>query len=271
MSNPRPAAVAGRFYPSDPQELRRAIETYTASAGTAARQKVRACLVPHAGYMYSGGVAGKVFGAIDIPRRVLMLGPRHFPHGENLAILSDRPWQTPFGEAQIDAALAAELKQAFPPLREDAVAHQTEHSLEVQLPFLQQLTPDFRFVPIVLGTERFDIFESLGQAIAKVFAAQKVPFLILISSDMNHYESDAITREKDRIAMDQIAALNPAGLYNAVRSKGISMCGYGPAVVMLTAMRALGAKTAEIVAYATSAEVSGDHDWTVGYAGAVVA
>jgi MEMO1 family protein len=268
MIDSRPPAVAGRFYPSDPDELRREIDKFTAGAGE--KIKARACLVPHAGYMYSGGVAGKVYGALETPRRVLMLGPRHFPHGESLAILSDRPWRTPLGEAQIDSALAAELKQAFPLLREDAVAHETEHALEVQLPFLQRLAGDFRFVPIVLGTERFDLFDRLGRAIAKVHSAQKEPFLILTSSDMNHYESDAITRVKDRIALDKIAALDPAGLHEVIRSKGISMCGYGPAVVMLTAMRELGAKRAEILAYATSAEISGDYDWTVGYAGAVV-
>jgi MEMO1 family protein len=268
MTKPRSPAVAGRFYSSDPDELRRDIDKFTEGAGE--KIKARACLVPHAGYMYSGGVAGKVYRALEIPPRILMLGPRHFPHGESLSILSDRAWRTPLGDVPIDNELAAELKQAFPLLREDAVAHETEHALEVQLPFLQRLAGDFRFVPIVLGTERFDILEQLGRAIAKVHAAQKEPFLILTSSDMNHYESDAITRVKDRMALDKIAALDPAGLHEVVRSKGISMCGYGPAVVMLTAMKALGAKQAEILAYATSAEVSGDYDWTVGYAGALV-
>jgi AmmeMemoRadiSam system protein B len=268
MKKPRAAAVAGRFYPADPDELRRDIDQFTAGAGQ--KIKARACLVPHAGYMYSGGVAGKVYRAIEIPSRILMLGPRHFPRGESLAILSDRTWQTPLGDAQIDSGLAAELKQAFPLMREDAVAHETEHALEVQLPFLQRLAGDFRFVPIVLGTERFDVLEQLGRAIAKVYGAQKQPFLILTSSDMNHYESDAITRVKDRVALDRIAALDPAGLQKVIHEKEISMCGYGSASVMMTAMRALGATQAEIVAYATSAEVSGDFDWVVGYAGAVV-
>jgi len=268
MIDPRSPAVAGRFYPSDPEELRREIDKFTDGAGE--KVKARACLVPHAGYMYSGGVAGKVYRSLEIPKRILMLGPRHFPHGESLAILSDRPWRTPLGDLQIDSALAAELKQAFPLLREDAVAHETEHALEVQLPFLQRLAGDFRFVPIALGTERFDLFDQLGRAIAKVHAAQKEPFLILTSSDMNHYESDAITRVKDRFALDKIAALDPKGLHEVIRAKEISMCGYGPAVVMMTAMRELGAKQAKIIAYATSAEVSGDYDWTVGYAGALV-
>src|ERR1700723_141346 len=121
MKKPRAAAVAGRFYSADPDELRRDIDRFTAGAG--AKIKARACLVPHAGYMYSGGVAGKVYRALEIPPRILMLGPRHFPHGESLSILSDRAWRTPLGDAPIDNELAAELKQAFPLLREDAVAH----------------------------------------------------------------------------------------------------------------------------------------------------
>jgi len=202
MTKPRPPAVAGRFYPSNPDELRRDIDGYTQAR--AKKQIARACLVPHAGYMYSGGVAGKVFGALEIPPRILMLGPRHFPRGESLAILSDRPWRTPLGDAQIDAALAAELKQAFPPLREDAVAHETEHSLEVQLPFLQRLAGDFHFVPIVLGTERFDIFDQLGRAIAKVHAAQKARFLILTSSTLNHTKRIPSPGEKTQKPLDKI-------------------------------------------------------------------
>ena len=131
MTKPRPAAVAGRFYPSDPDELRRDIDNYTQAP--AEKQKARACLVPHAGYMYSGGVAGKVYRAIEIPPRILMLGPRHFPRGESLAILSDRPWRTPLGDAQIDDALAAELKQAFPALPKPRTRHQTR----LDTPFLR--------------------------------------------------------------------------------------------------------------------------------------
>ena len=131
-------------------------------------------------------------------------------------------------------------------------------------------TPDFRFVPIVLGTERFDIFESLGQTIAKVFAAQKVPFLILISSDMNHYESDAITRVKDEHAIARVLALDPRGLYDTVRAEGITMCGFAATVAMLVAVRDLGASEAKLVRYATSGDINGDRERVVGYAGIVI-
>jgi MEMO1 family protein len=268
MNNTRPAAVAGKFYPGNATELRRAVDELTSNP--AEKQKAVACIVPHAGYIYSGGIAGKVYRSLEIPRRILLLGPRHFPRGEALAILCEGAWNTPLGNAKIDAALAAEMKRAFPLLREDEVAHSAEHSLEVQLPFLQQLAGDFEFVPTVLGTDRLETLESLGRAIAKVISAQAEPVLIVTSSDMNHYENDEITRIKDRLAIDKILALDPQGLHEVVRAKGISMCGYAPTVAMLVAAHELGATRAELIAYATSADVSGDRDWVVGYAGVVI-
>ncbi|MFZ0635985.1 MAG: AmmeMemoRadiSam system protein B [Candidatus Acidiferrales bacterium] len=268
MRTVRPAAVAGSFYPSDPDELRRVVDECTNPP--AERRAALSCIVPHAGYMYSGRVAGSVYRSLQIPSRLILLGPRHFPRGEALAILSEGAWSTPLGEAAIDTALAAELKQAFPALREDAVAHRTEHALETQLPFLQRLAGDFRFVPIALGTDRFEVLELLGRAIARVVAGHDEPILLVASSDMNHYESDAITRVKDRLAIDKILALDARGLYESVRSNDISMCGYAAAVVMLTAVRELGAKRAELEKYATSGDVTGDGDWVVGYAGIVI-
>ena len=228
------------------------------------------CVVPHAGYIYSGQVAGAVYSSLQIPPRVILLGPRHHPRGESLAILTEGSWQTPFGEAQIDSTLARELAHAYPRLREDAVAHESEHSLEVQLPFLQRLVPDFRFVPVVLGTDRYPVLEELGRAVAHVVAAQAAPVLVIASSDMNHYESDAVTRVKDQMAIARILALDPRGLYDTVRSEGITMCGYAATVAMLVAVLELGAKEAQLVRYATSGDISGDYDKVVGYAGIVI-
>ncbi len=220
--------------------------------------------------MYSGHVAGTVYGMLDLPSRFILLGPRHYPRGERLAILSEGAWTTPLGEAKIDAPLADALKHAFPLLREDAAAHSAEHSLEVQLPFLQRLAGDFTFVPIVIGTDRFDALEMLGHAVAQVVRAQKKTVLIIASSDMNHRESDAITRVKDRKAIDAILALGARELYDTVRREHITMCGYGPAVAMITAARELGSTNAELLQYATSGDVSGDHEDVVGYAGIIV-
>jgi hypothetical protein len=266
----RPPAVAGRFYPDDPGRLRAAVYSFLAGGSKEKKIRARACLVPHAGYIYSGSVAGAVYQRIEIPPRVILVGPRHFPRGAPLAILSEGAWQTPFGMALIDHLLAEKIVRAFPLLREDAVAHSAEHSLEVQLPFLQQLAPSFAFVPIVIGPAPWESLESLGHGLAKVIAAEREPVLLIASSDMNHYESDAVTRVKDRKAIDQILALEPRKLFDAVRGENISMCGYAAAVAVLIAIRELGATRAELVCYATSGDVNGDMQEVVGYAGMVM-
>lgn len=264
----RPPAVAGRFYPSDPRELARQIDDFVSDETS----KVAAlgCVVPHAGYVYSGEVAAAVYASMEIPTRCIVLGPRHYPRGEPLAILTEGSFSTPLGDAQIDSDLAQKLAHAFPRLRDDAVAHESEHSIEVQIPFLQRLAADFRFVPIALGTDRYGVLEELGHAIAKVVAGEGEKMLIIASSDMNHYESDAITRTKDELAINRILALDPQGLYDTVRKEEITMCGYAATVAMLVAVRDLGASGAQLVSYATSGDVSGDRDRVVGYAGIVV-
>jgi len=264
----RPPAVAGRFYSADARDLARQINDLC--PGGTEKLQARGCVVPHAGYSYSGQVAGAVYSSLQIPAQCILIGPRHFPRGEAMAILTEGSWQTPFGEAQIDSALAAELAKACPQLREDPVAHEREHSLEVQLPFLQQLGKDVRFVPVVLGTDRYTDLENLGKAMAKVVEAQREPVLLIASSDMNHYENDALTRVKDKLAIDRILALEARGLYDTVRSEGITMCGYAAAVAMLVALQKLGAKEAKLIRYATSGDITGDLDEVVGYAGIIL-
>jgi AmmeMemoRadiSam system protein B len=262
-------AVAGRFYPSDPAELTALIRKYTDIEPGQPRTPVRACLVPHAGYVYSGHVTGAVLGRIALQKKIIILGVRHYPRGEPAAILSSGAWRTPLGDARIDEALAEALKEACPLLREDSVAHSAEHSLEVQLPFLQALAPDFTFVPVALGTVRFESLVSVGEAIGQVLESAKESVLLLTTSDLNHYEDDATTRIKDHKAIERLLALDPRGLYDTCRGEEISMCGLGPAVAMLTALNALGVKKSELVKYATSADVSGDRKAVVGYAGMI--
>jgi AmmeMemoRadiSam system protein B len=266
----RHPAVAGRFYPGDPEELRAEALEYLSPTHQAPIQAI-GCIAPHAGYVYSGHVAGAVFARIEIPRRCIVLCPNHTGMGRALAILSEGAWETPLGEVPIDAELATALKQRFALLQEDSAAHRAEHAAEVELPFLQLRQPDLTFVPIALGTGKFEVLEQLGNALAHVVAAQKEPVLIVTSSDMNHYESDAITRVKDHHAIERILALDPRGLFEVATQQNITMCGLAPAVAMLTAARQLGAKSAELVSYATSGDISGDWDMVVGYAGVVVA
>ena len=268
----RPPAVAGRFYPADPDDLRAEALAYLSQAGGANQPPVRAfgCLAPHAGYMYSGHVAGAVFARVEVPRRCIVMCPNHTGMGRALAIMSEGAWQTPLGEAAIDAGLAADLKTRFPVLQEDSAAHRAEHAAEVELPFLMLRQPKLKFVPIALGTGQFEVLEQLGIALADVIAMQNDPVLIVASSDMNHYESDAVTRAKDHRAIERVLSLDPRGLFDVVTQQNISMCGFGPAVAMLTAARQLGAKSTELVKYATSGDISGDREMVVGYAGVVV-
>ena len=266
----RPPAVAGRFYPGEPSPLAEELNSLLIAAPQTTKIRAQACLVPHAGYMYSGHVAGAVYSRMEIPARAVLIGPRHFPRGASFAILSDGAWQTPLGLAPIDHLLAGKLARACPLLREDAIAHSAEHSLEVQLPFLQRLASPFAFVPIVIGTAHYAELEALGHAIADVIGSEHGPILLVASSDMNHYESDAVTRLKDRKAIDRILALDPRGLFDTVRDEEISMCGYGAAVAMLTAVRQMGAKHSELVRYATSGEINGDLQEVVGYAGIII-
>jgi AmmeMemoRadiSam system protein B len=264
-------AVAGQFYPSDPRELTRLIRKFSAAEPGVKKTRVRACLVPHAGYIYSGAVAGAVFARMIFPKQILVLGVRHSPMGEDLAILSEGAWRTPLGDAPVDATLAQKIKAAYPSLREDSVAHSREHSLEVEIPFLQILDPGFSFVPVAVGTRRFEELHELGMGIARVFKESKDEIVVVTSSDMNHYEDDDISRAKDAKAIDQMKAVDPKGLYEVCRKEKISMCGLGPAVAMLTAMKELGVERGEVVRYANSGDVNGDRDAVVGYAGMIFA
>ena len=267
-SNIRMPAVAGQFYPARPEALLQEIRQYTETE----KEKRRAfgCVVPHAGYMYSGPVAGALYSSLELPRKFIILCPNHTGMGAPLAIMSDGAWKTPLGDAPIDSSLAESLKAHFPLLSEDPIAHSREHALEVQIPFLQALTENISFVPITVGTSRLDVLQALGKIIADAIAETNEPVLVIASSDMNHYESDPVTRVKDQKAIGRVLALDPVGLHEIVQREHISMCGYGPTVAMLSAAKRLGATRAELIKYATSGDVSGERDQVVGYAGIAV-
>jgi len=264
----RSPAVAGRFYPANPEILRRDLDRYIVAA--AKPVPAAGCVVPHAGYVYSGQVAGAVYGALQLPSTFIILCPNHTGNGRPVAVCSSGEWQTPLGRVPVDAELAALLKRECPLLSEDWEAHAAEHALEVQLPFLQRLAPGFTFVPIAVGVGDFRRLEELGQAVGRAAAQAGRAVLVIASSDMNHYEPDGITRQKDRRAIDAILELDPHRLYDVLRRDNNSMCGYGPTIAMLTAARQLGANRASLVRYATSADAGGDPHAVVGYAGIVV-
>jgi hypothetical protein len=220
--------------------------------------------------MYSGHVAGAVFGKLPKRSTYIILCPNHTGRGAPLAIMSSGEWLTPLGKVAIDSALAHLLRRACHLLMEDAEAHADEHSLEVQLPFLQRSVGEFNFVPIAVGTGGYSALESLGHGIAQAARPTADSVMVIASSDMNHYEPDGLTREKDHKAIEKILALDPLGLYEVLRREDISMCGYGPAIAMLTAAKDLGAQHAQLIKYATSADTTGDRDAVVGYAGIIV-
>jgi len=269
VSTIRTPAVAGRFYPGHREELLREIHEYAASAD-ANRIAAIGCVVPHAGYIYSGHVAGAVYGRLEVPENCVILCPNHTGRGVPLAAMTATAWQTPLGEVAASEELGWQLLRRFPLLEEDSAAHRAEHAIEVQLPFLQAAQDNLHIVPIAVGTSDFDILRGLGEVIAEVIGASQKKTLIVASSDMNHYESDPVTRVKDRKAIDRVLALDARGLWETVMNEDISMCGFGPTVIMLTAANKLGATSATLVRYATSGDISGDFDRVVGYAGIVV-
>jgi AmmeMemoRadiSam system protein B len=259
-------AVSGTFYPTEPQALTTLIRKCVPAGSKIEKSRVRACLVPHAGYVYSGPVAGAVYARIAFPKRIIVLGVRHFPYGEDAAILSQGAWRTPLGDAAIDSGLAEKISRLCPLLHEDEVAHESEHSLEVQLPFLQILNSGFTFVPIALGTLDHDALSSIGNSLGQVLAEEN-DVLLLTTTDLNHYEDQATTVRKDNLAIEKIRSFDSKGLYEICRQERISMCGLGPTGAMLAALRHIGANRAELVEHTTSANYSGDTRKVVGYAG----
>lgn len=268
----RPPAVAGRFYPHKREALLREVDRYLEPTSPAEEpiEKAIGCVVPHAGYMYSGHVAGAVYRLLPPCSRYIILGPNHWGRGAALAIMSTGQWQTPLGQIPIDSELARAIQSECRTVSEDAEAHTGEHSLEVQIPFLQRHSGSFTFVPIAIGLVDYLTLETLGRAVANAVRGSKEHVIVVASSDMNHYEPDDVTREKDEKAIEKILALDPKGLLEVIREENISMCGYAPTIAMLTAANELGAREGRLIRHATSADTGGDRDSVVGYAGIIV-
>jgi len=258
--------VAGQFYPSGRERLR---ETIAALVDPQADPQTAIAIVsPHAGYVYSGRVAGAVFSSAKIPGICVILGPSHRGIGPLFAIQVRGRWSTPLGESPVDEILAARIAAATDLVEENDAAHLAEHSLEVQLPFIQYFRPDAAIVPIVVSAEaRYEDLESLGQALAGAIREERRETLIVASTDMSHYVSQKTAEKKDMSAIRRVLDLDPTGLFETVMSERISMCGFQPTTAALVAGRGLGASKAELIRYQTSGEASGDYAQVVGYAG----
>jgi len=270
MTSVRSTVVAGAFYPATAALLEAEVRGLLDAAPEDEHHDLLACIAPHAGYMYSGGVAAQVFAHLRLPPVVVLLGPNHTGRGARIACAPHDEWSSPLGAVPLDASLRQALLDRCDRAEADAEAHQREHSLEVILPFLQVGRPDVRVVPVCLAHLSLQESVALGGDLAAVVAAAPERVGIVASSDMSHYVPDHEARRLDRRALDAALALDPAALYQTVHAEGITMCGVVPATVALAAARALGATEAHLVAYATSGDVSGDRSAVVGYAGLCV-
>jgi MEMO1 family protein len=265
----RPPAVAGTFYEGKPDRLREQLQACLAeNPDTDAKQRFIGAVVPHAGLMYSGHVAAAFYALADLPKRFIILCPNHTGLGHFAAINREGDWRTPLGTVAVDTQLADALMSKTQLLGDDWKAHAREHSLEVQLPFLQQLVGDFTFVPICLAAPRYAFCEEVGNAIADV--VREHPAAIIASSDLNHYENQEVTLRKDQRAIDAILALDPVELWRVVDEDDISMCGFIPTTAMLIAAKKLGATSAKLIKHATSGDINRDYAHVVGYAAILI-
>ena len=270
----RQPAVAGHFYPAEPAQLReevgRLLGRADPQAGGRAAPPALALLVPHAGYLYSGRVAGATYASAALPGSLVILCPNHTGRGRPMAICSRGGWLTPLGPAAIHERLADLVLSHCEEVEVDDAAHRGEHSLEVQIPFLQVSLGTFSFVPLCVGTEDLAALLRLGAGLGRALKEAREPVGLILSSDMSHYVTAQQARAKDMMAIERILALDPEGLHRVVRQHDITMCGYAPAVAGLAAANAAGASHARLVAYASSGDASGDYERVVGYAGVTI-
>jgi len=264
----RKPSQAGRFYPAEIKQLNEMLGCFIKTAES--KKKALGVVSPHAGYVYSGKVAGLTLSSIQIPDRIIILGPNHTGYGADTSIMNTGAWSMPQGSVPVDEELSNKLLiNGSKILRADVNAHSHEHSIEVQLPFLQYLNKNIRIVPICMRDYSLATCRELGRAIYETIKDIEGA-LIVASSDMTHYEPQEYAEIQDRKAIKKIIALDPDGLLYLVEKENISMCGAGPVAAMLFAVKLLGAKKSELILYNTSGEASGDYSSVVGYAGIVV-
>jgi AmmeMemoRadiSam system protein B len=262
----RPAVWAGRFYPADPAAL--AAEVARRIGDPAGARPAIGAMAPHAGYVYSGGIAGRTFARVAVPAEVVVIAPNHTGAGPAISVLARGSYRMPGADVPIAEPLARAILAEHPRASEDAAAHAREHAIEVELPFLVARRPDVAIVPIVLGPVTGAEAEELGRAVARATRGRDV--LVVASSDMSHFLPEEATRALDALALAPLLALDAAELLRVVRGRDITMCGVLPAAAMLAFARERGARAAELAGYTTSAEASGDAGRVVGYAGVVV-
>jgi AmmeMemoRadiSam system protein B len=264
----REAAVAGSFYPADAEELSRLVDQYLATDQPQTKTTCPAVMVPHAGLRYSGSIAGRVFSRVNVPDTVIVIGPKHTQSGVEWSVAPHEKWMIPGAEVASDPQLAQQLVDEIPGLQLDSAAHQGEHGIEVELPFLAKLNPQVKVVGIAIGAGTLQHCRQFAEGLVRVLRKQDQQPLLVISSDMNHFANDEENRRLDEVAMQALERLDPTDVFETVTGNGISMCGVRPAVMIMETLRQLGSLTkCERVAYETSGSVSGDKSRVVGYCG----
>ncbi|MDD5130683.1 MAG: AmmeMemoRadiSam system protein B [Candidatus Omnitrophica bacterium] len=270
LNSLRKPVVAGQFYPSDAQELSAMISSFAQKA--AQKKDVLGCILPHAGYIYSGKVAACTISRVRIKDTVVLLGPNHTGLGVTFSIMPEGVWQTPLGNVEINAQLASLFLSKSNYLEADGLAHLSEHSLEVELPIIQHYRKDFKIVPIAVKTDDLTKLKAVAQELAKVVIENNLgnSVMFVASSDLTHYEPQEIAKTKDMLAIEAILELNEQKLEERIKKKGVSMCGFAPIAILIKIAKLLGAKKGELIEYQTSGDVSGDKSSVVGYAGITI-
>jgi AmmeMemoRadiSam system protein B len=265
----RVPAMAGKFYDADPAKLAQTVDHLL--AGERQAEYWPAAMVPHAGLAYSGRIAADVFKRLTFPKTIIVIGPSHTGQGMEWAVAPHQTWALPGLEVASDFMLARRLCQAIPGLEMDAVAHQQEHGIEVQLPLIARLAPESRVVGITIGHGDLNSCRRFAKGLAEVIRSREEKPLLLISSDMNHFATDAENRRLDALALAAMQTRNPSELFSVVNRHNISMCGVLPAVIVMETLALLGgcSKFSQ-VGYATSADVTKDISRVVGYAGVLL-
>jgi len=264
----REPVVAGRFYPKEKNRLLDSLNNYCKA--NRIKKKVKGCILPHAGYVFSGKTACRTLSSIHIVEHIIIMGPNHTGEGSGFSVFPKGSWKTPLGEVEVDRELAQKLIEKSQYLEEDYSAHLYEHSIEVQLPLLLYLSSKIKIVPICLGSGRLEDWKNIGKEIASVVKEFNKQVLVIASSDMSHYEPDSIARSKDKIAIEDILKLDEDALIEDIKKHDISMCGYIPVSILISYAKEIGASSVELVDYSTSADAFGDTSSVVGYAGIII-
>lgn len=260
--------VAGQFYEKNPFLLAKQVDKFIVKDTN--KVNATAVISPHAGFIYSGSVAGAVYSNINIPNTFILIGPNHTGLGSPLSVFSKGIWETPLHNFEVDESITSSLLSSCNHFISDVNAHIYEHSIEVQLPFIAFFSKEVKIAPICVMRASLSQCKEIGEAIARVIKTQKKKIVLVASSDMSHYVDEETARDLDNYAIREILKINPEGLYNVVSQKYISMCGVLPVIITLYAALSLGAINSTLIKYTTSAEVSGDYKHVVGYAGILI-